>query len=66
MYNRLILAPRIERKWKAVMKEARAPKSNNEKKKNTTKQIIRKKDEIHMYQCGANFRQFQELKWGGN
>ena len=65
LYNRLILAPRIERKWKAVMKEARAPKSNNEKKK-TTKQIIRKKDEIHMYQRGTNFRQFQELKWGGN
>lgn len=37
MYNRLILAPRIERKWKAVMKEARAPKSNNEKKKKHNK-----------------------------
>lgn len=33
MYNRLILAPRIERKWEAVRKEARTPKSNNEKKK---------------------------------
>lgn len=61
MYNRLILAPRIERKWEAVRGEE--PQNQITRKKKTDNE---KKKEIYTDQHGAHLRQFQELKRGGN